>query len=81
MRTALDMSDMWADFNRSNALKRLPVDAPDSGVKTVAVVEMKTPPVTMSAKRPNPFWVELAPDMIADAELFLLATDDGVFET
>jgi hypothetical protein len=50
-------------------------------VKTVAVVEMKTPPVTMCAKRPNPFWVELAPDMIADAELFLLATDDGVFET
>jgi len=75
------MSAMWVDFNRSNALKRLPVDAPDSGVKTVAVVEMKTPPVTMCAKRPNSFWVELAPDMIADAGLLLLAADSEVYET
>ena len=79
------MSAMWVDFNRCNALKRVSVDAPDSGVQTVKVVEMKAP-VTMvvgadSAKRPNPFWVELAPDMIADAGLLLLAADSEVYET
>lgn len=88
MRTALDISDMWADFNRSNALKRVSVDAPHSGVKTVAVVDMKTPvamgAATDSAERPKaklPPGVVLAPDMIVNAELFLLATDGPVVET
>jgi hypothetical protein len=88
MRTALDISVMCEDFNRSNALKRLPDDAPHSGVKTVAVVEMKIPVVMGAAadgaERPKvtlPPRVVLAPDMIGDAEVFLLATEGNVFGT